>query len=140
MRIGQLAPWASPPGQSPPPPQPPQGKHGGGRARTSPQATQAVLSALDSGQSVKAAAKAGRVSWPTAKAIWKRERKTWPPPGLGKPSNGGGRPPRKLTDEQAAKAAQRIEGRETVTAVAASLKVSRQTLYRAIERLNQEGG
>ena len=140
MRIGQIAPWASPGGQPARPPQPPQRKHGGGRAKTSPEATQTVLSVLDGGASIKHAAETAGVSWPTARAIWIRERGTWPPPGLGRSSNGHGRPPRKLTDRQAARAAQRIDAGETHAAVARNLGVSRPTLYRAIERLTSSEG
>ena len=43
-------------------------------------------------------------------------------------------PKPKLTDEQAQQARQLIEGGESISSVARSFKVSRQTLYRALER------
>ena len=139
MRIGQIAPWASPGGQPPAPPQPPPRKREGGRAKSSPEATQAVLAKLDAGESIASAARAGDVSWPTARAIWIRERHTWPPPGLGQGSSRGrGAPPRKLTSEQAAEAARRIQAGATVWATAKDLGVSRATLYRALERLKEQ--
>ncbi|WP_368485944.1 recombinase family protein [Rothia mucilaginosa] len=43
-------------------------------------------------------------------------------------------PKPKLTDEQARQARQLIEGGESISSVARSFNVSRQTLYRALER------
>lgn len=45
-------------------------------------------------------------------------------------------PKPKLTDKQARQARQRIDGGESVASVARSFNVSRQTLYRALERLS----
>ena len=120
--------------------QPPETGAKGGRPATSPETAEAILRLLKSGENISAVAEATGVSLHAVRNVWKRSGAKKPPPGRGqarRPGGFGSKAP-DITKAQVRDAARLLKSGETISTAARLLGVSRATLYRALDRLEQE--
>ena len=117
----------------------PDGTRTGGRPATPPETVETILRLLKSGENILAVAEATGVSPTQVRRVWKNSGEKNPPPGRGQPRRPGGfGHPVSLTEAQVRDAARLLRQGETPSAAARMLGVSRATLYRALDRLEQE--